>query len=99
MSDLFEALEITEAQQKSLDDVWQLIRHGSKFINLHIRKDAIEYSFEADWLRQLIGAYIDAKLLANDAQAKRSDAESRLRSERGQSHYEKVKRRWTEWEP
>lgn len=46
-------LEINDLQKQTLLDVYQLIKHGSKFINLHIRKDGREYHFEADWLKQL----------------------------------------------
>lgn len=47
-------LSITETQKETLLSVHDLIKHGYKFINLHIRKDGREYHFEADWLRQLL---------------------------------------------
>ena len=47
-------MSINDVQKETLLQVHALIKHGYKFITLHIRKDRKEYHFAADWLRELL---------------------------------------------
>jgi hypothetical protein len=46
--------EINSLQRDSIWRLHDLIKHGAKIIDLRVRKDAQEYHFEADWLKQLL---------------------------------------------
>lgn len=47
------ALVINQSQAESIRKLARTIRHGAKFVDIHVRKDGQEYHFEADWLKQL----------------------------------------------
>lgn len=40
-------------ERETIANFERLVRHGSKFIDLHVRVDGQEYHFEADWLARL----------------------------------------------
>lgn len=42
-----------ELEEKTIRELADLVRHGHKFIDIHVRKDAREYHFEGDWLARL----------------------------------------------
>ena len=54
LEEYIEHLPINDLQRASIVRFHDLIKHGSKFINLHVRKDGQEYHFEADWLRPFL---------------------------------------------
>jgi hypothetical protein len=55
---LIDRLDINDSQRKDVMEFYDLVRHGSKFINLHVRVDGSEYHFDADWLKNLL-RYLD----------------------------------------
>ena len=40
-------------EAETIVKLFNLVRHGSKFIDIHVRKDAQEYHFQADWIGRL----------------------------------------------
>lgn len=46
-------VEANELEIETMARFEELVRHGYKFIDLHVRKDGKEYRFEADWLARL----------------------------------------------
>lgn len=43
-------------EQSTIERLERLIRHGAKFIDIKVRKDSQEYTFEADWLHRLFSS-------------------------------------------
>ena len=43
--------KMNELEQKSFEEFLHLVKYGAKFIDIHVRKDAKEYEFEADYLK------------------------------------------------
>lgn len=54
-----------ELERRTISDFERLIRHGAKFIDLHVRRDGQEYRFEADWLGRLFRADLPSSELAS----------------------------------
>lgn len=48
-------------QRNSFEGFLQLVKHGAKFIDILVRKDAKEYRFEADFLKYMISTQWDKK--------------------------------------
>jgi hypothetical protein len=44
---------LNNLQVDSLNEFLNLVKHGAKSIDIHVRKDAKEYSFQADFLKYL----------------------------------------------
>jgi hypothetical protein len=48
-----EQVQANEPERATIAQLEALVRHGYKFIDLHVRKDGVERHFEADWLARL----------------------------------------------
>lgn len=46
--------EINSLQRESIWQLHDLIKHGAKIIDVHVRKDAREYDIQADWLKWML---------------------------------------------
>lgn len=46
-------ITMTEPAKESFNEFLALIKHGAKFIDIHVRKDAKEYGFQADFLKYI----------------------------------------------
>lgn len=44
---------MNEMQQREFEDFLRLVKHGAKFVDICVRKDGVEYMFEADFLKKV----------------------------------------------
>jgi len=47
-------IDLNEPEKITVDRLTDLVRHGYKTIDVKVRKDGVEYWFEADWLARLL---------------------------------------------
>lgn len=46
-------VDANPCERGTIEELATLIRHGYKFIDIRVRKDAKEYVFQADWIHRL----------------------------------------------
>lgn len=97
-------VDANEPERATIARIEAIVRHGYKFINLHIRKDGQEYGFEADWLARLFrelktpGATVDvvAWLETENARLRATNDALRARLQAMREHEAEHPATWAE---
>lgn len=45
---------MTQSSIETFSDFLNLVKHGAKYIDIHVRRDAKEYVFQADFLKYIV---------------------------------------------